>query len=162
MSDEVFIQHVLITIKNDKCGKLALDARSLNNAIQKEKYQMPSLDNLLEQVTGIINTNEEGTAMLTMLDMLYAYGQTELHPETAKNRSFQIISGRATGTYAFNTGYYGLTIMPPEIQNIMDELLHNIRFTFAIINDNLVVTKGNNQQHMEKMKEVISTKPEPV
>ena len=38
INDEVFIQPVVITVKRDKSVKIALDSRSLNNAIQKEKY----------------------------------------------------------------------------------------------------------------------------
>ena len=71
---------------------------------------MPNLDNLMEQVAEIINREKEGEVKFTSLDMMYAYCQTELHLETARHCNFQIICGRATGTYAFNTGYYGLTI----------------------------------------------------
>ena len=67
--------------------------------------------------------------------MMYAYGQTGLHPETARHCNFQIIGGRATGTYALVTGYYGLTAMPPEFQKMIDKLLHKIRNTFAFIDD---------------------------
>ena len=111
---------------------------------------MPNLDNLVEQVAEIINDEKEGEVRFTSLDMLYAYGQTELHPETAQHCNFQIIGGRATGTYAFNKGYYDLTIMPPEFQMIMDKLLHNIQNTFAFNDDKLIVTKGTKQQYMEK------------
>ena len=113
ISDEVFIQPVLVTVKKDKTVKIALDSRALNNAILKEKYQMLNLDNLMEQVAEIINGGTEGEVRFTSLDMQYAYGQTELHPDPARHCNFQIIGGRATGTYAFNTGFYGLIIMPP-------------------------------------------------
>ena len=56
-------------------------------------------DNLLEQVAEIFNSNEEVTEVFTSLDMLYVYGRTELHPDTAKNCNFQIIGGNATGTW---------------------------------------------------------------
>ena len=142
ISDEVFIQPVVVTVKKDKTVKIALDARSLNNSILKEKYQMPNLDILMEQVAEEINDEKEGEVRFMSLDMLYANGQTELHPETAQHCNFQIIGGKATRTYAFNTGYYGLTIMPPEFQKVMDKLLHNIQNTFAFIDDTLIVTKG--------------------
>ena len=58
----------------------------------------------MEQLAEIINTNEEQTVTFTSLDMLYAYEQTELHPETAKHCNVQIIARRATGIHAFNTG----------------------------------------------------------
>ena len=84
VNDEVFTQHVVITVKKAKSVKVALDARLLNNEIQKERYQMPNLDTSLEQVAEIINANEKRTVMFTSLAMLYAYGLTKRHPETAK------------------------------------------------------------------------------
>ena len=155
ISDEVIIQPVVVTVKKDKTVKIALDARALNNAILKEKVQMPNLDNLMEQVAEIINSEKEGKVRFTSLEMMYAYGQTELHPETARYCYFLIIGGRATGTYTFNTGYYGLTIMPPEFQKIEDKLLHKLRNTFTFIDDILIVTKGTLQQHIEKVDEVM-------
>ena len=125
MNDNVIIQPVVITVKKNKTVKVALDATLLNNAIQKDKYQMPNLDNLMKQVAEIINSKDEGEVRFTSLDMKYAYSQTELHPETAQHCKFQTIGGRATGTYAFNTGFYGLTTMPPDFQKIMDKILHN-------------------------------------
>ena len=50
---------------------------------------MPNLNNLMEQVVEIINTNEKRTVMFTSLEMLYVYGQTELHPETANIAVFK-------------------------------------------------------------------------
>ena len=70
INDEVFIQPVVITIKNGKTVKIALDARSLNDAISKDKYLMPNLDNLMEQVAEKINTKNEREMRFTSQDML--------------------------------------------------------------------------------------------
>ena len=70
ISDKIFIQSVVVTVKMDKTVKIALDARSLNNAILKKKYQMPNLDNLMEQVAEIANDEKEGEVLFTLLDML--------------------------------------------------------------------------------------------
>ena len=42
ISDEMFMQPVVITVKKDRSVKIALDARSLNHAIMKKitKYQI--------------------------------------------------------------------------------------------------------------------------
>ena len=120
INDEVFIQPVLVSVKRDKSVRIALDVRSLNNAIQKKKYQMPNMENLLEQVAGIVNSKEDGIVRFTSLDMLYAYGQTELHPETASHCYLQIIGERAT--YAFKTGFFGMTIKPSESQKFMGNI----------------------------------------
>ena len=50
IKDDVFIQPVVITVKKDRSGKIALDARALNDSIAKDKYQMPNLENLLDMV----------------------------------------------------------------------------------------------------------------
>ena len=150
INDEVFIQPVVTTVKKDKSVKIALDDRSLNDAIQKDKYQIPNLYNLMEQVPEIINDESDGVVIFTSLDMAYAYGQTELHSDTARHCNFQIIGGRATGTYAFNTGYHGLTIILPVSQKIMDQILFNIRNTFAFIDDILIVTKGRRNNTWRK------------
>ena len=46
IKDDVFIQPTVITVKKDRSLKIALDARVLNRAIDKDKYQMPNLENL--------------------------------------------------------------------------------------------------------------------
>ena len=111
ISDEMFIQLVVKTVKKHRSVKIALYARSLSNAIFEEKCQMPNLDSLMEKIAEIVNREQEGDVLFTSLDMLYAYGQTTLHPETAKHCNFQIVGGETTGTYAFKTE---LTTMPPE------------------------------------------------
>ena len=50
INNEVFIQPVVITVKKDKTVKIALDARSLNDAISMDKNQKLNLDNLIELV----------------------------------------------------------------------------------------------------------------
>ena len=69
-------------------------------------------------------------------------------------QDFQITGGKVTGTYAFNTGYYGLTTMPPEFQQIMDNILFSVQNTFTFVIDILIVTKGSKKQHLEKVKQV--------
>ena len=154
--DEMFIQPVVITVKKDRSVKIALDARSLNNAILKRKHQMPNLENLMENIAEIVNEDKEGEVMFSSLDMLNAYGQTLLHPHTAKHCIFQILGDESTGTYVFNTGYYGLTMMPPEFQKIMDNTLHATKNTFVFLDDILVITKGNKETHMKTVEEVLN------
>ena len=105
ITDEMFIQPVVITVKKYRSAKIALNARSLNNANLKNKYQMPDLESLMDKISEIIKSKKEGELLFTSLDMLYAYGQTELHPNTAKHCNFQIVGGgaqvRTQSTQAF-------------------------------------------------------------
>ena len=136
--------------------KIALDARALNQAIDKDKYQMPNLENLIDMVAEKLD-NEEGEAWYASLDMTYAYGQVPLDILTSKHCNFQIIGGESTGTYRFITGFYGLTVMPTEFQKIMDNLLEKFSEVFVFIDDILIVTKGTKEEHLAKVREILET-----
>ena len=98
VTDKQFIQPIVFTVKRDKSVKIALDARALNKEVVKDKYQMPNLEHLVDMVAEQLDTENEGIAWYTSLDMQYAYGQVPLNKETAKHCNFQIIGGKATGT----------------------------------------------------------------
>ena len=104
IKDDVFIQPTVITVKKDRSVKIALDARALNQEIEKDKYQMPNLENLLDMIAEKLDSSN-GEAWYSTLDMTYAYGQVPLHLLTAKHCNFQIIGGESTGTYRFVTGF---------------------------------------------------------
>ena len=78
-----------------------------------------------------------------------------LEEETAKHCNFQIIDGKATGTYRFISGFYGLTIMPTEFQKAMDKDLANLQNTYVFLEDILIVTKGIKEKHFEALKQVL-------
>ena len=107
IKDDVFIQPTVITVKKDRSVKIALDVRALNHAIDKDKYQMPNLELLLDMVAEKLDS-ENGESWYSSVDMTYAYGQILLHQLTAKHCIFQIIRGESTGTYRFVTGFHSL------------------------------------------------------
>ena len=78
-----------------------------------------------------------------------------LHELTKRHCNFQIIGLKSTGTYRFTTGYYGLTIMPTELQKVMDLTLANINSLFVCIDDILIVTKGTKHDRINKVREVM-------
>ena len=45
-------------VKKDRSMKIALDASVLNQAIDKDKYQIPNLDNLLKMVAEKLDAEE--------------------------------------------------------------------------------------------------------
>ena len=156
LKDDVFIQPTVITVKKDRSVKIALDARALNRAIDKDKYQLPNLENLLDMVAEKLDS-ENGEAWFSSVDMTYAYGQIPLHLLTAKHCNFQIIGGESTGTYRFVTGFSGLSVRPTEFQKVMDMLLAKFREVFKFIDDILIVTKGTKSEHLDKMREILKT-----
>ena len=155
IKDDVFIQPTVITVKKDRSVNIALDARALNQATDKDKYQMPNVENLLDMVAEKLDV-ETGEAWFSSV-MTYAYGQVPLHISTAKHCNFQIIGGESTGTYRFVSGFYGLSVMPTEFQKVMDLLLAKFREVFVFIDDILIVTKGTKDEHLDKVREILKT-----
>ena len=98
-----------------------MDAKTINKAIHKKKYQMHNIDCLMNSIAQTITqSSSEGDALFSTIDLRYAHSQLPLDKDTAKYYNFNIIGGQATGTYRFNTGLYGLTDMPADFQKAVD------------------------------------------
>ena len=106
------------TVKKDKSVKIAQDSKKLNDAIHKNKYQMQSIDHLIDSVAVYISErrNLPGKYFFPKIDLKYAYSQIPLDENIQKHCNFNILGGRATGTYRFINGFYGLTDMPATFQ----------------------------------------------
>ena len=73
-SDEFFIWPLLITVKKDKSIKLAMDSKSINKAIHKNKYQMHNIDCLMDNIAQTITqSSDEGEVLFSTIDLRYAY-----------------------------------------------------------------------------------------
>ena len=89
------------------------------------------------------------------MDLTYACGQLQLSPETSVQCNFSLVGGKLTGTYPFQTGFYGLTTMPAEFQRVMDTILSEFPQAHAFIDDILVVTKGTDIEHISTVERIL-------
>ena len=71
--------------------------------------------------------------------------------DTANQCNFNIIGGQATGTYRYNTGFYGLTDMPAEFQKAIDKTLFNLKNTYSFPDDIIIVTGGGLENHKKHL-----------
>ena len=146
--DNYFISPIVVTVKKDQTIKLALNSKVLNKAIHKNKYQMPNIDTLIESISQQISAPaSQNITYFSTIDLKYAYSQLNLDTNTANLCNFNIISGDMTGTYRFQTGFYGLTDMPAEIQKGMDYFLIGLENTYCFLDDILIVSKGSLNEH---------------
>ena len=152
---DYFIAPIVLTAKNDGSIKLALNAKPMNAQIWKNKYQMPNIHKLVDSVAQIITEDVPGTVWFTSLDLKYAFSQLPLSSFTSSHCNFNILCGDATGTYRFKTGFYGLTDMPTEFQKAMDCTLQGLEGVICYLDDILVVTKGDVQDHNNLVERVM-------
>ena len=146
-TSDCYIAPIVTTVEKDDSKKLTMDAKPINRQLFKNKYQMPNLDELIDGVSQIVTKNKNGTLYFTVLDLKYAYSQLKLAADTAKQCNFNIVGGKATGTYRFLTGFYGLADMPAEFQKAMDRTINHAKNTFCFLDDILIVSKGNEIEH---------------
>ena len=129
-----------------------MDAKTIKKAIHKNKYQMHNIDCLMDSIVQTTpQASDDGEVLFSTIDLRYPYSQLPQDPETAKHCNFTIIGGQTTGKYRFNTGFYGLTDMPAELQKAMNITLTNLTNTFSFLDDIIIVTKGEIHSHKEKL-----------
>ena len=132
-----------------------MNAKPINRQLFKIKYQMPNVDELIDGVGQIVTENKSGTLYFTVFDLKYAYSQLKLAAVTAKQCNFNIVGGKATGTYRFPTGFYVLADMPAEFQKAMDRTINHAKNTFCFLDDNLIVSMGNEIEHRTLVESVL-------
>ena len=156
-NDQQFISRIVITVKKDQSIKLAMDSKQINKMMHKKKYQMPNIDVLLDNVAQSAQQghNKPGTTLFSTIDLRYAYSQLKLDDATREQSNFSIIGGHATGTYQYQTNFYGLTDMPAEFQKAIDPTLNKERDIFAFLDDILIISHGTKEDHMNKLKRIV-------
>ena len=155
-SDKQFISPIVITFKKDQTVKLALDSKKINKYIHKNKYQMPNIDLLLDNIAQVVKSDKSNQTLFTTLDLRYAYSEIPLDKTTREQCNFSLIGGNATGTNQFQTSFYGLTDMQAEFQQAVDPTLTNCNNTYAYLDDILIVMKGTLETHRQKLQTVLT------
>ena len=137
--------------------KLALDSKKLNKAIHKNKYQMQSIDNLVDAVAHYISQrkNSPGIFWFSKIDLKYAYSQIPLDKSIAKRCNFSILGVKATGTYRFLNGFYGLTDMPATFQKTIDKTLEGMTSKFVFLDDILIIIKGTLKKYEQELDKIL-------
>ena len=120
-----------------------MEAKPINRHLFKNKYQVPNVDELIDEVSQIVTENKKGTLDFTVLDLKHACSQLNFAANTVKQCNFNIVGGKATAIYRFLTGFYALAHMPAEFQKAMDKTFNHAKNEFCFLDDILIVSKGN-------------------
>ena len=154
ITEDCIVCPAVITAKEDKSIKIALDSRKLNEATIKRKAQMPNVEELISRISRKISEEKEGEIHITKLDFDYAYGHLRLDEQTRNLCIFAVTSGEFTGYYRFLKGFYGLADIPTIFQERIDKTLE-FKHT-AWLDDIIIVTKGSvEKKHEAEIKETM-------
>jgi Reverse transcriptase (RNA-dependent DNA polymerase) len=129
--------------KKDGSVRFISDFRELNKRIKCRPYPIPKIQNLLLQL--------EGFQYATSLDLNMGYYHIELNAD-AKNLCTIVLP---FGKFEYQWLPMGLCNSPDVFQEKMYNLMINLEYVRAYIDDLLVTTKGSFEDHLDKLKAVL-------
>jgi len=130
--------------KKDGSVCFILDFRELNKRIKRRPYPIPKIQNLLLQL--------EGFQYASSLDLNMGYYHIELNPDARKLCTIVLPFGK----FEYQRLPMGLCNSPDIFQEKMSNLMLELEYVRAYIDDLLVTTKGSFADHLVKLEAVLA------
>jgi hypothetical protein len=135
---------ILFSEKKDGGLRLCTDYRDLNNVTIKNKYPLPWIDDLFDQL--------RSARVFSKLDLRAGYHQLKVREEDIEKTAFV----SRYGHYEYTVVPYGLTNAPGVFMNLMNKLFMKYldKFVVVFIDDILIFSK-NKEEHAEHLRIVL-------
>ena len=143
-SSSPFGAPILFVQKKDKSLRMCVDYRALNQQTVKNRYALPRIDDLIDQLSG--------ARFFTSLDLAQGYHQIRVTKEDVPKTAFRT----PLGHFQYLVLPFGLTNAPATFQSVMNEIFreHIGRFVLVYLDDILVYSRTS-QQHVEHVRCVL-------
>ncbi|RVX19816.1 Retrovirus-related Pol polyprotein from transposon 17.6 [Vitis vinifera] len=137
---------VLFVKKNDGSMRLCIDYRELNKVMVRNKYPLPRIDDLFDQL--------QGACVFSKIDLRSGYHQLRVKGEDVPKTVFQTRYGH----YEFLVMPFGLTNAPVAFMDLMNRVFKPYldQFVVVFIDDILVYSKSR-EEHERHLSIVLQT-----
>ncbi|GJV41595.1 putative reverse transcriptase domain-containing protein [Tanacetum coccineum] len=135
---------VLFVKKKDGSLRMCIDYRELNKLTVKNRYPLPRIDDLFDQL--------QGSSVYSKIDLRSGYHQLKVREEDISKTAFRTRYGH----YEFQVMPFGLTNAPAVFMDLMNRVCKPYldKFVIVFIDDILIYSK-NKQEHEEHLKIIL-------
>ncbi|WVZ63667.1 hypothetical protein U9M48_013281 [Paspalum notatum var. saurae] len=135
---------VLFVDKKDGTRRMCVDYRALNDVTIKNKYPLPRIDDLFDQL--------QGACVFSKIDLRSGYHQMKIRPSDIPKTAFIT----RFGLYEYTVMYFGLTNAPAYFMNLMKKVFMEYldKFVVVFIDDILIYSKTE-EEHEEHLRLVL-------
>ena len=137
-----WVSPVLIVPKQNDEIRLCVDMRRANEVIIRERYQIPTVDEVLH------NLNQ--STVFSKLDLKWGYHQLELHPDSRSITTFTT----HCGLYRYKHLMFGINSAPELYQHVIQQTLQGCEGV-ANISDDIIVHGRSTEEHNKRLQQVL-------
>jgi hypothetical protein len=143
-STSPWVAPVLFVEKKDGTKRMCIDYRSLNEVTVKNKYPLPRIEDLFDQL--------RVASVFSKIDLRSGYHQLRIRPSDIPKTTFIT----KYGLYEFTVMSFGLTNAPAYFMYLMNSVFMDYLDKFIVVFiDDILVYSQNEQEHEEHLRKVL-------